>query len=94
MKALIASIAALGLVASPALAATTPAPTTTTSTAKQAKAEGESAKTEAKEKAAAHRHHAAACSCPKVAKAHHKMMKKSTKTASVTKKTAPAKTKG
>lgn len=87
MKAVIASIAALGLIASPALAATKPAPKTTSATAKQAKAEGESVKTEAKEKKAAARHHAATCSCPKVAahKTTHKMAMKKTKT--VAKKT-------
>ena len=70
MKRVLASMAVLGLMASPALAAsatktttkaaaTTQAKTTakaTTSVAKQAKAEGESVKTEAKEI----KHHAAA----------------------------------
>jgi|1185.fasta_scaffold604347_2 hypothetical protein len=77
MKALLASLAALAIVATPAIAAqktsTKPAPTKTI--AKQAKAEGESTATEAKEHhAAARHHHAAKCSCSHYAKAKsHKM---------------------
>jgi hypothetical protein len=78
MKALIASIAALGLVASPVVAAakSTPKPAAS-STAKEAKAEGESVKTEAKEKKAAARHHAARCGCPSKYAKSHKTAKKS-----------------
>ena len=83
MKALIASIAALGLIASPALATTkTAKPATSTAAkpktpvAKAARAEGESTKTEAAEHRAAARHHAAKCSCPS------KYAHKSTKAAS------------
>jgi hypothetical protein len=81
MKALIASIAALGLMAGPALATTKPAaakPAATakpkTSVAKAARSEGESVKTEAAEHRAAARHHGSAkCSCP--AKVAHRSMK-------------------
>jgi len=84
MKALIASLTELGLIAAPALAQTnTTAPAHATKpAAKEAKAEGESMKTEAKEhKAAAHHH--AKCSCPskyahKSHKSAHKAAKKST----------------
>jgi hypothetical protein len=94
MKALLASLAALAIVATPAIAAqktsTKPAPTKTI--AKQAKAEGESTATEAKEHhAAARHHHAAKCSCSHYAKAKsHKMASHKAaakKTATSTKKT-------
>ena len=66
MKALIASLAALGLITTPALAqAKTAAPAKTTkatsapkSVVKEAKAEGESVATEMKEHKAAAKHHA------------------------------------
>jgi hypothetical protein len=90
MKALIASLTALGLIAAPAVAQTnnTAAPAKPThaskTVSKEAKAEGESVATEAKEhKAAAHhaKHHAK-CSCPATSHKHksaHKAAKKSTK---------------
>jgi hypothetical protein len=88
MKALIASLTALGLIATPIVAQTTntaaPAKSKTTmkaskSIAKEAKAEGESTATEAKEhKAAARKHHRR-----HHARKHHMAMKstKTTKTA-------------
>ena len=100
MKSLLASVAALGLLASPTLAA--PAPSTNTmaakatppkatkmvkvtkSVAKAAKAEGESPATEAKEIAKAKTHHAKAK--PHKAKARHAKAK-------TTAAKAPAKTK-
>jgi len=82
MKALIASLTALGLIAAPALAQTnTTAPAHATKpVAKEAKAEGESMKTEAKEHKAAAHHHAAKCSCPSkyAHKSHKSAPKKST----------------
>jgi hypothetical protein len=85
MKALIASLTALGLIAAPAVAQTnTAAPAKSTHAskpmAKEAKAEGESTATEAKEhKAAAHHaKHKAKCSCPSKSHKSHKA-KKSTK---------------
>ena len=102
MKALLTSLAALAIVATPAIAAqktsTKPAPTKTI--AKQAKAEGESTATEAKEHhAAARHHHAAKCSCSHYAKAKshhmakHHARKHSTKMAAKTAKTAKPATK-
>jgi hypothetical protein len=92
MKALIASLAALGLMATPALAQTkVAAPAKTTkAVAKEAKAEGESVKTEAKEHKAARHHHAMKCSCPKVAhhKAHKAMHKTAVKKTTTEKKTS------
>lgn len=80
MKSLLASIAAVGLIASPVLAAPKPAPKASSATMKEAKAEGESVKTEVKEKKMAAAHHKAR---------HHK---KSTKMASTSKKASSAKT--
>jgi hypothetical protein len=92
MKALIGSLTALALIATPAVAAQTksaPAKAAAAkpakSVAKEAKVERESTATEAKEhRAAARHHHAARCSCPsKYAKAHkttHKMAVKKTTT--------------
>jgi hypothetical protein len=93
MKALIASLAALGLIATPALAQTkaaAPAAKTTKSVAKEAKAEGESTATEANEHKAARHHHAMKCSCPKVAhhKAHKTMHKTAVKKTTTEKKTS------
>ncbi len=82
MKKLIASVAALGLLATPVAAAQTkaPAPAKTTkvskSIVKEAKAEGESVKTEVAEHKAAARHHG------KLKKHHAK---------TIAAKTAPAK---
>lgn len=93
MKALIGSLTALALIATPVMAAQTgsnaPATSKTTKStktsktvAKQAKAEGESTATEAKEHHAAARHHhhrASRCSCASHKAKSHKASHKGAK---------------